>query len=259
MLKCHQSESRRLRRLSGYCPSSNLDHLTCTFHPKTTTPCPNSTSLVFESFPEQPAGRAADFLFHARCFSRCFKISDLLIAELAVADIAYLNFPDLTWQLSTMAESGQIRAVFSTKFGRLGYKEARQPVRCIIRSEYWDDVHEMAKSLQKDFPECCDSMTMREVHRLHYYFDPHDIQMHSESFLIHVLELLVCWNYLGSIHRIHDFAAHWTAANPKAYEDVAFNAQVTDVFSKIEIETLGDDFLSSVLNILIQSRFPEGL
>lgn len=116
----------------------------------------------------------------------------------------------------------------------------------------------MAKQLQSEFPDHCNSMTQREVQTLENYFDPLDIQMHSRPFLVHVLELIVCWNLLASIHEVNEFAENWIVANPEAYERLNFNAAVTDVFHEYDIQNKRRDLLESALNQLVKWKYPEG-
>ena len=157
-----------------------------------------------------------------------------------------------------MAEPARGLAMFSTKLGRFQYKAARRSARCIIRSDYWDDVHFMAQSLQNEFPQQCGCMTMREVQRIDDYFDPLDIQMQSRTFLIHVLELLVCWNALDAVQKVNQFAQSWKEGNLEAYDSLAFNAKIEDVFSKQDIDEVRCDILDSALNLLVKWKYPEG-
>ena len=101
-------------------------------------------------------------------------------------------------------------------------------------------------------------MTMYEVQFLEDYFDPFDIQIYSHVFLIYVLELLVCWNFLREVHGVDNFAFVWMTNNPDAYDRLHFIIDVDDVFVHQEIESVGFRVLESALNKLISWRFPQG-
>lgn len=143
------------------------------------------------------------------------------------------------------------KAIFSTRNGEHARREKIPSMRTILRSDPVEDQQTMVATLQRDFSEVCEMITMPVTDAdVYEYFDYCDAAVHGFEFLRAVLEYIAGLN--ASVNakketKVQDYVRRWKNTNGEAFTYIRPYYAVTDLFTEEDIGEHGVELLTMAM------------